>query len=107
MIGTVIENRFHTNDRIRSPRSCRYRVLQSFFHCREVILRHSAANHFLFEYIRSLQVPGCLETHLYMAILPVSAGLFLILVFHIGFFPDGLTIRNLRISQLDLYLVLI
>ena len=42
-----------------------------------------------------------------MTVLTVSAGLFLVLIFHIGLFLDGLFVCDLRPGKLDLYFVFV
>ena len=42
-----------------------------------------------------------------MTVLPMSAGLFLVLIFHIRLFLDGLFVCDLRPGKLDLYFVFV
>ena len=42
-----------------------------------------------------------------MTVLPMSAGLFLVLIFHIRLFLDGLFVCDLRSGKLDLYFVFV
>ena len=42
-----------------------------------------------------------------MTVLSMSAGLFLVLIFHIGLFLDSLSVCDLRPGQLDLYFVFV
>lgn len=85
MIGTIIEHSLHTHYRIGSQRSFYHRVLNTLLHCREVVLGNCAAHYDLLKYIRLLQITGRLECHLNVTVLTMSAGLFLIFCFHIGF----------------------
>ena len=58
MIGTIVENCLHTNYRICSQRSFLYRLLNTFFYCREVVLRNCSAYYLLLKYIGRLQITG-------------------------------------------------
>ena len=105
MVGSIIKDGFHADYRISGQRSLHHRSLESLFHCREVVLRHCAADYDLFEYIWSLQVSGGFEFHLDMTILSMSAGLLLILGIHVGIFADCLTEGHLRGLQDNLCFV--
>ena len=105
MIGSIIQNGLHANYRICCQRPLQNGFLNTLFNCREVVLRNCAAYNYLLKYIRFLQITGRLEAHLYVAVLAMSARLFLILAFHIGFLADGLTERHLRFAQLDIYFI--
>ena len=107
MVGSVIENRLHAHYRISGQRSLRHGFLNTLFHCREIVLRNRAAYNYLLEYIRRLQITGGLEGHLYVTVLAVSAGLFLILGIHICFLLNGLPESNLRLGKFYRYLELL
>ena len=55
MIRTIVKCSFDTNYRIGSQRSFLNAFLQTFFNCREVVLRYSTTNNNLFKYIWSFQ----------------------------------------------------
>ncbi len=105
MVGSIVKDGFHADDRISGQRSLHHGILESLFHCREVVLRHRAADYDLFKYIRSLQISGGFELHLDMAVLSVSAGLLLILGIHVGVLADRLAEGHLRRLQDDLCFV--
>ena len=83
MIRSIIKGCFHTNYRICSQRAFQDAFLKTFFNCREVILRNCTTYNYLLKYIRCLQIARWLKAHLNVAILSVSAGLFLMFAFYI------------------------
>ena len=105
MVRSIVENRLHAYNRISGQGTLHHGILKALFHCREVVLRHRAADYDLFKYIRRLQISGGFEFHLHVAVLSVSAGLLLILGVHVGIFADGLAEGNLRCLQDDLCFV--
>ncbi len=107
MVRTVIQDSLHAHDRISRQRSLDHRFLHTFLDSREIILRNRTAHDFLLKHIRLLQIARRLEAHLDMTILPMSAGLLFVFVFHIRFLLDRLAERDLGIAQLDHTFVLI
>ena len=105
MIRTIVKGCFNTNYRICSQRSFLNAFLQTFFNCREVVLRYSTTNNNLFKYIWSFQITGWLKTHLNVTILSVSTGLFLMFTFHIRILADSFTESNLWFGKFDVYFV--
>ena len=77
MIRTIVKCSFDTNYRIGSQRSFLNAFLQTFFNCREVVLRNCTTNYNLFKFIRCLQIARWLKAQLNVALLSVSARLFL------------------------------
>ena len=105
MIRTIVKCSFDTNYRIGSQRSFLNAFLQTFFNCREVVLRYSTTNNNLFKYIWSFQITGWLKTHLNVTVLSVSTGLFLMFTFHIRILADSFTESNLWFGKFDVYFV--
>ena len=56
MVGAIVEHCLHTYYRIGSQRSFHHRILNTLFHCREVVLRNRAAHYDLLEYVGLLQI---------------------------------------------------
>ena len=56
MIGSIVENCLHANYRISGQRSSQNGLLDTFFYCREVVLRNSSAYYLLLKYIWCLQI---------------------------------------------------
>ena len=105
MIGSIVENGFHTNYRISCKWALLYRFLDTFFNCREVVLRNCASHYLLFKYIRCLQITRRLKSHLYMSILSMSTGLILIFILYIRFLAKGLTESYLRFGQFHIHFI--
>ena len=105
MVGSIVKHRLHPNYRIRCHRPFQDRFLKPFFYRREIILGHCAPYYLLFKGVSRFQIPAGLKCHLHMAVLPVAAGLFLILVFYVGFLADGFPEGNLRPAQFNVYFV--
>jgi len=105
MVRSVVKNCFDSDYRISCEGTFYHRVLKSFFYSREVVLRNSAAYHFFFKYIRSLQITGWFKPHLYMSVLTMSAGLFFVFCVHIRFLTDCLTERHFRCLQFNFYFI--
>ena len=83
MIRSIIKGCLHTNNRICSQRSLENTFLKSLLNSREVVLRNCTTYNYLLKYIRCLQIARWLKAHLNVAILSVSAGLFLMFAFYI------------------------
>ena len=99
----IVENCLHTNYRICSQRSSLNRLLDSFFYCREVVLRNSSAYNLLLKYIGVSRSPAG-SKHLYMTVLAMAAGLFLIFCFHICILADRLAKATFGFTSLPQYL---
>ena len=107
MIGSIIQGSLHTNNRISGKRTGFNGFCNAFLHCREEVLRNRASDNTLIKFIWMIQITGRFKCHLYMTILSVSARLFLILIFNIGFLTDRLSERNLWTHQFYCDLVLL
>ena len=107
MIRAVIQNSFYADHGVCRQRAFQDGILQSFFHCREEVLRYRSAHNFLREFKRFFQIAQRGESHLNMAVLSMSAGLLLIFIFHIGIFLDRLAECHFRLRQLNLYFIFI
>ena len=83
MIRSIVKGCLHTNNRICSQRSLENTFLKSLLNSREVVLRNCTTYNYLLKYIRCLQIARWLKAHLNVAILSVSAGLFLMFAFYI------------------------
>ena len=105
MERSIIKSGFYANYRICSQRSFLNAFLQTFLDSREVVLRYSTTNYYLFKYIWSFQITGWLKTHLNMSVLSMSAGLFLMFAFYVRVLTDGFTEGNLRFGKFDFYFV--
>ena len=106
MVGSVIENRLDTYNRISGHRTGTHRVRDTLLDSREEVLGDSTADDNLLEYIRSVEVSRRLELHLDMSVLAMSAGLLLILGIDIAVLADSLAERDSRLAELRLNLVL-
>src|SRR5699024_6542940 len=105
MVGSIVEDRFHSDYRVSGERSFHHGFLESLFHCREIVLRNSTANYALLKNIRRVQIMGRLKFHLDMSVLSVAARLFLIFHIHIRVLADRFAESNFRSFQNDLYFV--
>ena len=47
MVRSIVQNCLHADYRISGKRTLRHRFLNSFFYCREIVLRNGSADYFL------------------------------------------------------------
>ena len=77
----------------------RYSLAQSFFNSGVVLLRHRAAKDLLFKY--KVFFFTMLKFDPNVSILAMAAGLLFMLSFYLNLLLNGLSVRDLRIYQID------
>ena len=106
MIGSVVQDSLDADYRISGHRACGHGISDTLLNSREEVLRDSAADNDLLEYISFVKVSGRLESHLDMTVLAVSAGLLLILGINVAVLADRLLERDCRLAQFSVDLIL-
>ena len=101
MIRTVHQNRLYADHGESCQNALGEGFLQALFHCREKVPGNCAAEYLFFkdQLVRRIR----LELDPDVAVLSVTAGLFLVFALYLDFFPDGLPIGDLRHGKHNLY----